>query len=83
MTISDIKISAATAIATLGVNVAWLIDLIPDNIGKLCSLVGLIAMVYVIKHHRQKVHQNDQQIEINKLEIAERVIRINKLRDGE
>lgn len=78
---SETKASIATIATTLGINLAWLIDLIPDNIGKLSALLGVIALIYVIRHHKQSVVKNEQQIEINKLEIAERVIRINNLRE--
>lgn len=74
MSWSETKASIATIATTLGVNLAWLIDLIPDNIGKLSTLLGVIAIIYVIRHHNQK-------IEINKLDIAERIIRINNLRN--
>lgn len=78
---SETKASIATIATTLGINLAWLIDLIPDNIGKLSALLGVIALIYVIRHHKQSVVKNEQQIEINKLEIAERMIRINNLRE--
>lgn len=81
MTISDIKASIVTIATTLSVNVAYLIDLIPDNIGKVSAVFGIVALIYVIRHHKQTVTKNEQQIEINKLEIAERVIRINNLRE--
>lgn len=81
MTISDIKASIVTIATTLSVNVAYLIDLIPDNIGKVSAVFGIVALIYVIRHHKQTVVKNEQQIEINKLEIAERVIRINNLRE--
>lgn len=81
MTISDIKASIVTIATTLSVNVAYLIDLIPDNIGKVSAVFGIVALFYVIRHHKQTVTKNEQQIEINKLEIAERVIRINNLRE--
>lgn len=52
--LTDIKTAAATAGITIGTGIGTLIDLIPNDIGKLSSVVGMMLAIVLIFTHLRK-----------------------------
>ena len=68
--VSNVKIAVTVAMTTITTGLGSLLDIIPDNIGKLGTLAGAILSVLLIYTHLQK----------RKLEMASRKLVDEKLR---
>ena len=53
--VTNVKIGAATATATTATGTATFFDLIPDDIGKLASLFGIVLTTVLIFTHLLKL----------------------------
>lgn len=75
------KVGAAVSTATAGSGLGTLLDLIPNDIGKLATLLGIILTVLLIYVHvvqlRMKRAQEKREIERHLLETA--VLRAQRL----
>jgi hypothetical protein len=60
-TIQSPKVGAGTAITTTGTGIGTIFDYIPDDIGKLATLIGIVLSLVLIRIHLVK-------LEIAKLE---------------
>ena len=58
-------IGGSTAAATGGLGLAQIIEMIPDNIGKLACLIGIIASIFVIRTQYSIIRKTE--LEIKKL----------------
>lgn len=52
--ISDIKTAWATAVGTMGTGMGTILEMIPNEIGKLATLVGIILSSVLIYTHLRK-----------------------------
>lgn len=66
----DAKVAGATAAATTGTGLATILEMIPNDIGKLATLVGIILSVVLIYTHWRKgrIEYKKIQLEIAILE---------------
>ena len=58
--LTDVKAGAFAAVSTVGTWIGTLIDLIPENIGKLAALAGLILTCTMIYCHLTKRRQESE-----------------------
>lgn len=72
--LTDPKAGMAVASATASTGFATIIDLIPDDIGKLATLVGIILSIVLIRNHLKssKVLALDLALRTRELEEADR-----------
>lgn len=66
----DAKVAGATAAATTGTGLATILEMIPNDIGKLATLVGIILSIVLIYTHWRKgrIEYKKIQLEIAILE---------------
>lgn len=62
----DVKVGVTTAAGTIGTGLATALNWIPDDIGKLATLVGIILSVVLIWNHWRKGRNEERK---NRLEI--------------
>lgn len=67
------KVGAAVSAATAGTGVGTILDMIPDDIGKLATLVGIMLSALLIYSHSLTVRS--ERIKLRRLE-AEEIVRL-------
>lgn len=69
----DAKVGAGTAATTIGAGIGTALDWIPNDIGKLATLVGIILSVVLIWNHWRKGKNEDRknclEIELLRLQL--------------
>lgn len=68
--ITDARAAIGTAAATISTGTASWLDLIPDNIGKLATLLGIILTSILIATHTYKL-KRDRDLHIKKMQLLE------------
>ena len=59
-TLHSIKLAWTSAITTLGVGLGTIMDFIPDDIGKLASVLGIVlTTILIINHWRMGAMQRE------------------------
>lgn len=74
---SNAKVGIATAATTAGSGIGTVLDYIPDDIGKLATLVGLVVSGIVGYAHWQLAQKSKAETELLKKELLERRKRLN------
>lgn len=67
--LESVKAAVAVALSTLGTGAAYIIELIPDDIGKVASLSGVVLTCVLIFVHLRKgrVEYEISQLQLRKL----------------
>ena len=52
--LNDIKVAWLTGVGTMGTGIGTILEMIPENIGKLATLIGIILSVVLIFTHFRK-----------------------------
>lgn len=72
---TDPKIAVAVASSTVGTGSATVLELIPDNIGKLATLVGIVLSIVLIATHARIYKKTGLELQALRAEAAEREAR--------
>lgn len=84
--VSDIKVAWATVMGTIGSGMGTALEMIPNDIGKLATLVGIIlSSVLIYTHFRKgRIEYEKTQLEISILKDkeAERIEAANRRRNS-
>lgn len=75
------KVAAAVASVTTGTGAGTILDFIPDDIGKLATLVGLVLSVILIRTHLIGLKNVKTESEINKIEKEKSKIELQLLKE--
>jgi uncharacterized membrane protein YfcA len=84
--VNDIKVAWATVMGTIGSGMGTALEMIPNDIGKLATLVGIIlSSVLIYTHFRKgRIEYEKTQLEISilKEKEAERIEAANRRKDS-
>lgn len=75
--VNDMKVAWLTAVGTVGTGLGTILEAIPDDIGKLATLVGIVLSSVLIRSHwrKDRIEYKKTRLEISilKKKEAERV----------
>ena len=71
--VADPKMALAVASGTMGTGTGTIIDLIPDGIGKVATLIGIILSLLLIRVHYANLQKLQLEREIMKRKESERL----------
>lgn len=63
--ISDVRTGAAVSTATAGTGLSTILEWIPNDIGKLASVVGIVLSLVLIYTHTRKGRLEREKIELD------------------
>ena len=66
--LTDAKTAAAVSATTISTGLGTIFDYIPDNIGKLATLVGICLSLVLIRVHLQRLKKEKEEYEKAKIE---------------
>lgn len=67
MNYTDLKVGAGVSAATVGTGSAKWIEMIPNEIGKIATLIGAVLSFVLIVVHLCKMHQDSQAAELARI----------------
>lgn len=76
----DVNVGVTTAAGTIGTGLATALNWIPDDIGKLATLVGIILSVVLIWNHWRKGRNEERK---NRLEIEMLELQLERKRQDD
>lgn len=80
---TDIKTGAAVAVTTIGTGVSTIFDLIPNDIGKLATVLGIVLTLvltysHVLANKTRKLDNAIKKLELDKMEQEMELTKNNK-----
>lgn len=75
--VTNIKVAAAVSVSTTTCGLGQLLDIIPDNIGKLGSFIGVVLSVVLIYVHLRRMYIEQKKA---KLDIETKEIQLEKMK---
>jgi hypothetical protein len=70
--LSDLKVAWLTATGTLGTGLATVVEMIPNDIGKLATVVGIVLSSVLIYTHLRKGRAETEKLQLEILILKEK-----------
>jgi len=77
---SDLKLQIWMILASFSAGIAQIIDLIPDNLGKLTAFVALIAAAYLVRVNKKNGDKIEAETELRKAEVINMMLKNEAIR---